>query len=93
MQFRIPRLTAKLSGLDFDQQQNIFKTTEKFKKSKRFKNDCENNQATKMGSSMVIGSACKKSTIFGVNSGGEFALKISKCKVGTWKIDVTNFDM
>ena len=70
MQFRIPRLTAKLSRLDFDQQQNIFKTTEKFKKSKRSKNDCENNQVTKMGS------------IFGVNSGGEFALKISNCKVG-----------
>ena len=31
---------------------------------------------------MVIGLACKKSTIFGVNSGEEFALKISKCKVG-----------
>ena len=51
-------------------------------KSKRSKNDCENNQVTKMESSMVIGSACKKSTIFGVNSDGEFVLKISKCKVG-----------
>ena len=39
---------------------------------------------------MVIGSACKKSTIFGVNSDGEFVLKISKCKVKKSEVEMTS---